>query len=86
MTYKRAHRVPWRLVEDKAVLVSVKNSQVMVLNQVGTEIWNYLEQGKSSDEIVDHILSVFDVDRETAEKDVREFLADMQQRETLDVL
>ncbi|MFC1548578.1 PqqD family protein [Candidatus Omnitrophota bacterium] len=84
MMYKRAHRVPWRIVDDKAVLVSVKNSEVMVLNEVGTEIWTFMEEKRNLDQIIEHVLSTFDTDKETAEDDVRNFLEDMKEKEALD--
>ena len=84
MMYKRAHRVPWRIVDDKAVLVSVKKSEVMVLNEVGTEIWTFMEEKRSLDQITEHVLSAFDTDKKTAEDDVRNFLEDMKEKEALD--
>lgn len=85
MLYKRAHRVPWRVVDGKAVLVSVVNSEVMVLNDVGTEIWTYLDEKRSPDQIVEHVFSVFESDKGTIENDVTSFIEDMKKKEALDV-
>ena len=85
MKFKRPHKVPWRVVEGKAVLVSVKNSQILVFNEVGTAIWEFLDKERTVDDIVGHLLSEFDADKVTAEKDTNEFLNDLQKKEIVDV-
>ncbi|MGD2278797.1 MAG: PqqD family protein [Candidatus Omnitrophota bacterium] len=85
MTYKRPHKVPWRVLEDKAVLVSIKNSQVVVFNEVGTAIWNFLDKERTIDEVTDHLVSEFDTDKETAGKDAKAFLEDLQKKDLVDV-
>ena len=85
MTYKRAHRVPWRVVEGKAVLISVRNSEVMVLNEIGTEIWTFLDRKRSRDDIVEHLFSKFDAERTAIENDVDSFLDNMREKEIVDV-
>jgi len=85
LTYKRYYHVPWREIEKKAVVVSVKNNEVIVFNEVGTEIWKFIKSEKKVNEIADHILSLFESDKNTVKKDVESFLKDLQEREMLDV-
>ncbi len=85
LTYKRHLHVPWREIEKKAVVVSVKDNEVVVLNAVGTEIWKFIKSERKINEIVNHILSLFDSDKKTVKKDVESFLKDLQEREMLDV-
>lgn len=47
---------------------------VITVNEVGALIWKGVEAGKSKDEIVDKILSEYDVQREVAAVDCDEFL------------
>lgn len=47
---------------------------VITVNEVGALIWKGIESGKSRDEIVDKILSEYDVQREVAAVDCDEFL------------
>jgi hypothetical protein len=84
MLYKRAHRVPWRIVDGKAVLVSIANSEVMVLNDTGTEIWGFLSEERGFEDIVEHLLSVYECDRADARKDVDEFIKDLTAKEAID--
>ncbi len=47
---------------------------VITVNEVGALIWRGVEAGKSKDEIVDKILSEYDVQRDIASVDCDEFL------------
>ena len=85
LTYKRHYHVPWREIEKKAVVVSVKDNEVVVFNEVGTEIWKFIKSERKINEIVNQVLSLFDSDKNTVKKDVESFLKDLQEREMLDV-
>ena len=47
---------------------------VITVNEVGALIWKCVEAGKTKDEIVDKILSEYDVQRDIAANDCNEFL------------
>ncbi len=47
---------------------------VITVNEVGALIWRGVEEGKSKEEIVDKILSEYDVQRDIASVDCNEFL------------
>ena len=47
---------------------------VITVNEVGALIWKCVEAGKTKDEIVEKILSEYDVQREIATNDCEEFL------------
>lgn len=66
--------VPWRIIEGEAVIVSVDESEVIHLNQLGAEIWNSIDGKKSVGEIVDYIYDTFEVEEKTAKRDTLEFL------------
>jgi len=85
LIYKRHYHVPWREIEKKAVVVSVKDNEVVVFNELGTEIWKFIKSERKINEIVNHILSLFDSDKKTIKKDVECFLKDLQEKEILDV-
>mgnify|MGYP001081557280 CR=1 FL=1 len=50
-------------------------SGVITLNEVGAFIWNLLEKDITKDQIVDKMLSEYDVDKTTAENDVEEYIS-----------
>jgi len=86
MGYKRAHKVPWRIVDEKAVLVSVDNSEVLVLNEVGSEIWKYLDAERTEQDIVEHLSGLFASDEDTIRKDLADFVNELSAKEVISVL
>ena len=55
-------------------------SGMIKLNDTGKDIWEGVAAGKSEAEIVDSIVSEYDVDREHAERSVNKFIADMKDK------
>ncbi len=51
---------------------------IISLDPVGTVIWKALEQGKEREEILSEILENFEVEKETAEADMNEFLKQLE--------
>lgn len=47
---------------------------IISLNETGTLLWKELEQGCEKKDLVQALLDEYEVDAETAEKDVNEFL------------
>ncbi len=52
---------------------------LFVLNELGTFIWDNLPQADSEEAVVELVLREYDVERETAKADVREFLDKLRQ-------
>ena len=46
---------------------------VVNLNETGAFLWKLLEKSSTQSEMVDALLNEYDVDRDTAEKDVKAF-------------
>jgi hypothetical protein len=59
---------------DGAIVLDVRQGQMFNLNFVGSRILELLRSGTSESEIVDGVSRNFDVPREIAETDVREFI------------
>lgn len=55
----------------------VEFNGIMTLSESGALLWKELEKGSSADELVDLLLSVYDIDRETAQSDVEQFIQSM---------
>lgn len=47
---------------------------LFVLTETGAFIWSVLPQAETEEDIVNKMLEEYDVDKETAQKDVKEFL------------
>jgi hypothetical protein len=59
-----------RSVDDELVILDVPSGRFFGLNDVGSVIWDRLERDATHDQLVDAVVAVFDVDRETASVDV----------------
>jgi len=59
---------------DGAILLDIRQGQMFNVNFVGSRILELLKNGSTESEITDQISHEFDVGRELAESDVRQFL------------
>lgn len=59
---------------EEAVVLQLKDGVYYGLNEVGTTIWNYLQEQRSVEEIEKHVLERYDVTVERCEEEVQEFL------------
>lgn len=77
-----------RQIAGDTVLVPVGRSVyeangLFVLNELGAFIWDLLPQADSTESVVEAVLEQYDVDRQTAQQDVDEFLANMEKLQIL---
>jgi len=71
------HQVFCALGEESAIL-NMENSVYYGMNEVGTRVWNLLQQPKSIREIRDAIVDEYDVTPEQCERDLLELLAQLK--------
>ena len=57
---------------------------LITVNEVGADLWNMLQSEVTFDDLLRGILTIYDVDKETAEEDIREFLVTLRERGILD--
>jgi hypothetical protein len=69
----QSERTASRVIEGKAVVITVDQNELHVLNGVGTRVWQLLD-GRGLDAVVATIVSEFEVDAERAAGDVRRFV------------
>ena len=65
-------RTASRVIDGKAVVITIDSNELHVFNAVGTRVWQLCD-GRSLDAVVDEIVREFEVERERAEADVRAF-------------
>ena len=68
-----------RSIAGESVVVALGESSknfngIIKLNDTGRFIWDKLSQGTEMEELVEAILSEYEIDRETAEADARVFV------------
>lgn len=82
--YTRNDRVVSRRIVDELILVPIRQSvaemeTLYTLNDVGARVYELIDGNRRISEIVGTIVAEFDVSPETAESDVREFIAQLLQ-------
>jgi hypothetical protein len=61
-------------VDDAVVLLSITRGEYFAMNAVGGRIWSLIEQPAALGSIVDQLLTEFEVDRATCEREARAFV------------
>jgi Coenzyme PQQ synthesis protein D (PqqD) len=84
--YTRNDRVVSRRIVDELILVPIRQSvaemeTLYTLNDVGARVYELIDGERRVSDIVDAIVAEFDVSPETAETDVRDFIAQLIQIE-----
>lgn len=59
-------------------------NQIMSLNETGAFLWDLLEKEADRETLVSALPKEFEVDRETAERDVDAFLAQLREKALID--
>ena len=57
---------------------------LITINEIGVLIWEQLQKGSSFDQIIQVILEEYEIDEETAVKDVNEFINYLKEKNILD--
>ena len=76
-------QVAARIIDGEAVIVLPESSQVNVLNEVGSRIWELIDSTRSIGEITEIIVAEYDVTAEQAERDVEEFIQELVENKML---
>jgi len=72
-----------RVIDGEAVIVNAHGGEILVLNEVGAEVWQMLDGEHDVDAIVAHVVQSFDVDEAQARADVVEFLESLRRHGAL---
>lgn len=67
-----------RQVGDETVFLDLASGKYFGLDPVGTRIWQLISEGKPLAQVCDAIVAEYEVTRDTAERDLRHLLANLQ--------
>jgi hypothetical protein len=70
-------------VGDEMVVLHLANGTYFGLDPVGALLWEGLTSGNLPSEVCDKILGSFEVDRDTAEDDLRSFLSELAESDLI---
>lgn len=82
--YKRNENIVFRKINDEAILVPIKNNVgdmgfIYSLNEVGAFVWESLDGKNRLSDIKTMMQGDFDVSPEEAERDLREFVGQLEE-------
>ena len=83
-----SNQVLLRKIAGENILVPIDDmlerfNGIMALNESGLLLWEALQKECTEEELIQTLLETYDTDHETAEKDVREFLKQLEKAEIL---
>ena len=81
----RRPEIPWRKIDDEALVVSPRSGMVYPLNPVGTRCWELADGSRPLAEIQRVIVEEFDAPPEQIAQDVRQFIADLESKALLEM-
>ncbi len=61
-------------VDDEIILLSIKGSEYLGLNDIATRIWEILDKEISLGQLIDTLTSEYDIDAETCERETMELI------------
>jgi hypothetical protein len=86
MNFSISKELSVRKIEGEVFIFNRKNSHIHSFNKSGAFLWDVAEKSASCTQLVDALCAKYEVDRETAEKDADEFLAQLQQLGLIEVV
>jgi hypothetical protein len=66
-------------IDDEKVMMSIEKGSYYGLDPVGSRVWELIEKPVRVSDLVDTLLTRYDVDRETCEADVAAFLHELEE-------
>jgi len=64
-------------IDGETVMMSIENGKYYGLDDIGSRIWELIEEPIKVSDLVDTLLGRYEVDRRTCEKDVLKFLNEL---------
>ena len=82
--FQRDPNMVFRKIDNECLLVPIRNNHaeldgIFVLNEVGQRIWELLDGQRAILDIRDIIIEEFEVGQEEAQRDIVEFLQQLQE-------
>lgn len=74
------------VLDGQIVMMSVDKGKYYTLDSVASRIWPMLAQPRTVRQICDELLDHYDVEREKGEREVLEFVADLERCEVIQIV
>ncbi|OHB77193.1 MAG: hypothetical protein A2Z34_00715 [Planctomycetes bacterium RBG_16_59_8] len=84
-TVKQSDECAWQSIGGRMVIVYPREREIHRLNEVGSAIWQWIEEPRTVAEIALRLADQFDVSKTVAAKDVGQFLAELLDKHLITV-
>jgi hypothetical protein len=78
--FRRDDALPFQEIQGQAVIVCPARLELHQLDEVATFLWNRLERPRSAADLAEELCREYEVDPETAGRDVRAFLDEIEKK------
>jgi len=75
MVLKLNKFVSFGKVGNETMITNEENNKGIKLDDLGSDIWEMIFNGKSKSEIIDHYVSLYPNDKETINDDINDFIS-----------
>lgn len=72
-------------IDGEVVIMSIAKNNFYGIDKIGSHIWELLENSRSVEEIITTMMQNYEVERETCEKDVIDFLDEALKNELITI-
>jgi hypothetical protein len=76
----RSGKTAWQIVQEKVVVVTPETKKIHILYGSGSRIWQYLDKPKDLRQILKALCDEYDVNHQQAEKDIKEFIRQLNDK------
>jgi hypothetical protein len=76
-------RIVWRNIDKEAVILNLDTGFYYTLNEVGTLVWQLLDNNKDINKIINQISQDYNISIKRAEKDVNSLLGDLRKEKLI---
>ena len=83
---KFSDTISTRKIEGEIFIFDRKTSVIHSLNKVGSFIWGQLIESNQVDEIAEEVYNRFEVDLQTAKRDIAEFVNELEGKKLLTII
>jgi phosphatidylserine decarboxylase len=79
----RNPQLAWREIDGEIVIISPEDSQVHELNETAALVWKHADGERSVEQIAAGVAAEYDVSCESAQKDIAELIAQLEEKQLL---
>lgn len=78
-------KVLWRKVDRETVILDIDTGYYYALDQISSSVWDMIADKYALDQMADKISNEYDVDQQTAHKDIKAFLRNLEKEKLIEI-